>query len=129
MESHNKLLSILHIVYGSIQIFFFVIVHLLMDSILPFVLEELDPGSEELMIVEMVFMFVRSLFLILIIVFPLPSIIGGLGLMNGKKWGMTLVMISGCLSLLSVPIGTALGIYTIWVYLENNKAKNDANKE
>ncbi|MEQ9302695.1 MAG: hypothetical protein RJQ14_02165 [Marinoscillum sp.] len=127
MESHNKLLGILHIVYGALQIFFFLIIHLLMDSIMPFILDELQPDSNELMIVEMSLMFVKSLFLILIIIFPLPSIIGGLGVLNGKKWGMMLLMISGCLSLLSVPVGTALGIYTIWVYLENNKLKNDAN--
>lgn len=127
MESHNKLLSILHIVYGSLQVFFFVLVHVLMDIIMPFISEEVGTGSDELMIVEMSFMFVKSLFLILIIIFPLPSIIGGVAALNGKKWGMTLMMISGCLSLLSVPVGTALGIYTIWVYLENNKVKNDAN--
>lgn len=122
MDAHKRLLAILHIVYGTLQILIFAVINLLLSTVLPFIEAEMEGGnSEELAIVKMVFYFIRSFFVILIILFPIPSIIGGIAQLNGKKWGMPLLLISGCLGLLNIPIGTALGIYTLWVYLENQK--------
>lgn len=130
MDSHKRLLSILHIAYGMLHVVIFIIVNLLLRTIFPFIESELESSNGEgLAIIQMVFSFVRSIFFILIIMMPLPSIVGGAALLNGKKWGLTLLLISGCLALFSVPIGSALGIYTLWVYLENQKAEklNDKN--
>lgn len=41
----------------------------------------------------------------------------GLGLMQRESWGRPLALVMGFLALLSVPFGTALGIYTLWVLL------------
>lgn len=130
MDAHKRLLAILHIVYGSLQILFFVIVNLIFSLVLPIIESELGPEeNEDLMIVKMVFHFIRAFFMVLIVIFPLPSIIGGLGQLGGKKWALPLLLISGCLSLLNIPIGTALGVYTFWVYFEDNKKAipNDQN--
>lgn len=121
MDSHKRLLSILHIVYGSLTLLTFLFIHLALEFAMPFIENELNGDSDELMIVKTVFLFIHSLFIILIIIFPLPSIVGGIALLMRKNWGLIMVMISGCLSILSVPVGTALGIYTIWVYVQNDK--------
>ncbi len=42
---------------------------------------------------------------------------------------MVLLLIAGCISLLSFPIGTAIGVYTIWVFIEDNKAQKDAKAD
>jgi hypothetical protein len=39
----------------------------------------------------------------------------GFALLNRKSWGRTLAIVAGVLSLIKIPIGTALGIYTLWV--------------
>jgi hypothetical protein len=39
----------------------------------------------------------------------------GFSLLNRKPWGRTLGIIAGILSLFTFPVGTALGIYTLWV--------------
>ena len=39
----------------------------------------------------------------------------GWGLLNDKPWARILTIVLSALSLLSVPIGTALGIYGLWV--------------
>ena len=39
----------------------------------------------------------------------------GLSLMNRKPWGRTLAIVAGILALLKFPLGTALGIFTLWV--------------
>ena len=39
----------------------------------------------------------------------------GWSLLNRKPWGRTLAIVAAILSLLKFPVGTALGIYTLWV--------------
>jgi hypothetical protein len=45
------------------------------------------------------------------------SILTGWGLLERQPWARTLAIVLGCLSLIKVPFGTALGIYTMWVLL------------
>ena len=126
MESHKRLLSILHIIYGSLHILLFVIISMIVNTVLPFALAEIQEESREgAMIAGMVFSVVKSVFYVLLILIPIPSIVGGIALINGKKWGLSLLLISGSLSLLSIPIGTALGVYTLWVFLERDKKKSN----
>jgi hypothetical protein len=47
-------------------------------------------------------------------VLGLPGIIGGWALFTGRSWGRPLVLVLGALHLINIPLGTALGIYTIW---------------
>lgn len=44
----------------------------------------------------------------------------GWGLMQHQPWARIAAVILGILSLFHPPIGTALGIYTLWVLLSNN---------
>ena len=37
--------------------------------------------------------------------------------MERQPWARTLAIVLGCFSLLDMPFGTALGIYTLWVLL------------
>jgi len=45
------------------------------------------------------------------------SLIAGLGLLQREPWGRTLTLVVGFISLFNIPIGTALGVYTLWVLL------------
>ena len=47
-------------------------------------------------------------------------IIAGIGLLQRQHWARVLALVLGFLSLVNVPFGTALGIYTIWVLLSAN---------
>ena len=47
-------------------------------------------------------------------------IIAGIGLLQRQLWARVLALVLGFLSLINVPFGTALGIYTIWVLLSAN---------
>ena len=53
----------------------------------------------------------------------LPCLIGGIGLRNGQPWARTLVLVLGFISLLNAPLGTILGIYTIWALMFNEDVK------
>ncbi|HWW22444.1 MAG TPA: hypothetical protein VNY78_01020 [Edaphobacter sp.] len=43
------------------------------------------------------------------------ALLVGYSLLTRRPWGRTLAIIVGVLSLLKIPFGTALGIYTLWV--------------
>jgi hypothetical protein len=53
-----------------------------------------------------------------LLIFAAPGLIGGIGLLKKCSWAWILVLILGCLNLLNIPLGTALGIYTIWVLVQ-----------
>jgi hypothetical protein len=39
----------------------------------------------------------------------------GVSLLMRKSWGRILAIVVGILALITIPFGTALGIYTLWV--------------
>ena len=41
----------------------------------------------------------------------------GIGLLNRAPWARMTGIVLGCISLVDMPLGTALGIYTLWVLL------------
>jgi hypothetical protein len=47
------------------------------------------------------------------------GVVTGVGLMNYQPWARSLSLVLGCLGLFDLPLGTALGIYTLWVMLSD----------
>jgi hypothetical protein len=50
----------------------------------------------------------------------IASFLAGWGLMQKEPWARTLTLVLGFLELLNIPLGTALGVYTLWVLLAPN---------
>jgi hypothetical protein len=53
----------------------------------------------------------------LILVLSVPGIVAGWGLLNFKPWARVLTIVLSALNLMNVPIGTAIGVYGLWVLL------------
>jgi hypothetical protein len=51
------------------------------------------------------------------VVWALVALLAAWGLLQHEPWGRTMALIAGILSLLRIPFGTALGVYTLWVLL------------
>lgn len=66
-------------------------------------------GAPHWMAALMPMIFVFTAFSVALAVFV------GWSLLNRKPWGRTLAVIAAVLALLKFPMGTALGIYTLWV--------------
>jgi len=47
----------------------------------------------------------------------LAGFLAGWGLLNREPWGRVMALVLGFLALIHPPLGTALGIYTLWVLL------------
>ena len=52
-------------------------------------------------------------------IFAAPGFIGGYGLITKKSWSRVFGIILSCLSLLSIPFGTAIGIYGLWALFKD----------
>jgi hypothetical protein len=51
------------------------------------------------------------------VVWAIVAILAAWGLLQHEPWGRTMALIAGILSLIRIPFGTALGVYTLWVLL------------
>ncbi len=66
---------------------------------------------------------IAQVVIIFVIITSLPGIVGGIGVLQRRTWGRIVVIIVSFLNLLSIPFGTALGIYSLWVLLKEETAK------
>lgn len=48
-------------------------------------------------------------------IFAVPGIFAGWGILSGRSWGRLLGIIVSILHLFNIPIGTTLGLYSLWV--------------
>lgn len=54
----------------------------------------------------------------------IPCLIAGFGLLAERTWGRMAALIAGVVSLPSIPIGTGVGIYAIWYFLQDHRVGN-----
>ena len=112
MANHVKVVGILWIVWGALGLLIGLIVAaVLLGAGLIAKIESGEP--EALGILTIIATMVAGFFLL----FSLPDIIVGIGIMKHQQWARILGFIVAALSLLSVPFGTALGVYTFYVLL------------
>ena len=56
----------------------------------------------------------------ILLVISIPGIIAGLGLIYRKSWSRILALVVCVVKLFNIPFGTALGIYGMWVLMQDN---------
>jgi len=78
-----------------------------------------DDNDEALAILAMIGVPIAFFFVVL----SAADIIGGIGILRHKNWARYLVMIHSVLDIFNVPIGTALGVYCIWVLAQDETAR------
>jgi hypothetical protein len=57
---------------------------------------------------------------LLMVVLGLPGLIAGYGLLKRKSWARFLALVLGILNLVNFPVGTAIGVYTLLVLLQQS---------
>ena len=105
MEQHVKILGILHLVFSAIGIL--VAVLIFFGAVGGGLLSGDAAGA---LIASSVGLVVA----LIVLVFVLPGLIAGYGLLKYKSWARILAIVLGALNILNFPFGTALGAYTIW---------------
>ena len=66
--------------------------------------------------------FIGGVGFIFFAVLALPGMLAGYGLLKRTSWSRVLALVVAILSLINVPVGTAIGIYTFWVVLQEDAA-------
>lgn len=51
------------------------------------------------------------------------GLVGGIGLLSYRPWARILVIIVSALGCFNIPIGTLVGVYTIWVLMQDDTVK------
>jgi hypothetical protein len=103
-EDHNKTLATLHFVYGAMHgLGLAALILVVLVSLIA--LPGANPGPT-FWIAFAIVTFVVSLFVA-------PPLTVGYGLLKRRGWAKPLGIASGVISLVNIPLGTALGIYAI----------------
>ena len=55
----------------------------------------------------------------MLVIFSIPNVVAGVGLLLWKNWARYLTMVIAVLQLFNIPIGTAVGVYSLWVLLQD----------
>jgi hypothetical protein len=120
MEKHVTLVAVINIAFGFLGLFaaVFLFVGVVGAGIIS--------GDSQAMTITAI---IGTALAFLFAITSIPEIIGGFGLLKYKPWARILVMIVACLDLLLIPIGTLIGIYELWVLLNEETTALFVKKE
>jgi hypothetical protein len=109
MQKHINIVAALQIGFSIFGILFAFLIYVILNLIGDFTDE-----PEANVILSIVANAIATVFIILAI----PGIIGGIGLFKRKEWARILVLILSVLDLFHFPVGTAVGVYSIWALVQ-----------
>jgi hypothetical protein len=112
MEQHVKILAILYIVIGGLGVVAALVVFGIFGGIAGMAHAGRNPEAAPF------FVLMGGLAMTIVLAISLPSVIAGVGLLNYRPWARVLTIILSVIHLFSIPVGTALGIYGLWVLLQ-----------
>ena len=105
-RTHQKILGAIIIAYSALNLIGGVSVIAAINIINMFI-DEPD-------IIHLVTFFTRLIGIILLVV-SVPAFIAGVGLVKEKEWSKNLAFVVGIVLLIFFPVGTIIGIYSIWL--------------
>ena len=114
---HNKVLGIMHLIYGAMNFVSFLVVIPFFILGIPF----LGSGGEAA-VIGAVFIFLALLIGFLALLFSLPSLIAAYGSFKHKPWARTAGIIAAAFAAIGFPLGTALCVYSLWFYFGEGRA-------
>jgi len=114
MQKHVTVVGAVHIGYAAWGVLWAVIIFIVLASIGPIT------GDET---AKAILTTVGCMIPGLLAALAIPGIIGGIGVLKLKLWARYLVLVLSVLALFSIPIGTAIGVYSIWVLIQDETAE------
>ena len=114
MEKHVTLVAVINIAFGFLGIFIGIVLFIVLVG------AGIISQDPEAMKITTIVAVALACFLILT---SIPEIIGGFGLLKRKPWARVLILVIAVIDLMFIPIGTLIGIYELWVLLQEDTAK------
>jgi len=110
MEKHVTVLGILYIAFSALGLLLAIIIFTAVVG------GGIISGDSEAMAITGI---VGPAIALLFVLLSAPGLTGGIYLLKHRPWARILVLVLGFINLIEIPIGTALGIYTIWVLFKH----------
>lgn len=120
MQTHVKVLGILHIVFGVLGILIGFGMLAIFGGVAGMV--GMNATGEEAAVAVPILGAIGGLVLLILLLVSIPGIIAGIGLLSLRPWSRVLGIVISIISLLNFPFGTALGFYGIWVLFSREGA-------
>lgn len=106
---HNKILGILHLVYGGLMGLLILAVFIFMVVVGTFAADSRGESMPAgFLALEMIVLAGLLLFQVT------PSFLAGYALLKQKRWAKTIGIIAAVMAGLNFPLGSALCVYTLW---------------
>jgi hypothetical protein len=115
IDTHVRIAAWLHIALGAIAVCVLVLLGMVF-GVFGAALVGASTNSADAGILGWIAGFGATLFL-MILAFPVLEIVGGALLLKGSPAGKVITLIFSVLGLINIPIGTAIGIYSLWALL------------
>ena len=111
MKQHVTVVAALNIGLGALGVLMAIIAFVVLAGIGLFLIEEPDamPILTFIAVIAAGFLLIASV----------PDIIGGIGLVKRQSWARILVLILSVIKLINIPLGTIVGVYSIWVLMQD----------
>ena len=113
MASHVRALAILQIVYSTLGMLLAILVFMLFGGIAAIV--GFNAPLDDSVVAVPTLALVGGVASSVLMVLSLPRLIAGIGLLKYQNWARILTLVISALGLVDLPIGTALGVYGLWV--------------
>ena len=110
MKQHVNILGWTYIVLGALGILLAIVLAVLLVGI--GIISGDQTANNVLMVITVIVGGISALL-------SIPGVIAGIGLLNLKPWARVLTIILGVLNLPGFPVGTLLGVYSLYVMLDD----------
>ena len=115
MRTHVKVLGVVYLAVGACMLLLALFLALTMGSVTGIVGATAEPQDAAIAIP---ILGIAGMALVVMFgVFSLPSLITGYGLLYFKSWARIVGSVLSAGSLINFPLGTAVGVYGLWVLL------------
>ncbi len=122
MEQHIKIVGVLNIVWGAMGALGGLVVLLIFGGALG-IIQTATRHEPDAAIALPIIGLVGGAISLFLLLLSVPAIVAGIGLLKFRPWSRILAIIVSAFHLLSIPFGTALGIYGLWVLLSQESLR------
>ena len=119
MRDHVRLLGALYVAMGALGLLGAFLAMLILGGVAG-ILGTVATDEAGASLASLLIMAVATGIFLIVAIMSLPNIIAGLGLLRFQPWARVLALILSALNLLSIPLGTLLGVYGFWVLMSGD---------
>ena len=115
MKKHVTLVAALQIGFSTMGI--------IIATVVFFVFSFAGSFVSDVDVADVVLKFIGTFIPAVIFLGSLLGLIGGIGLLSSQRWARILVLITSAIVCFVFPVGTIIGVYSLWVLLQDETAR------